>query len=73
MSELLKKRNILLTSIILICSLSVQNIQAQDSTAVNKLSSYIRNFPVFAEAYPQEKVYLHFDNTAYFLGETIWF
>ena len=22
--------------------------------------------------YPQEKVYLHLDNTAYFLGETIW-
>ena len=22
---------------------------------------------------PQEKVYLHFDNTAYFQGETIWF
>ena len=23
--------------------------------------------------YPQEKVYLHFDNTGYFIGETIWF
>lgn len=23
--------------------------------------------------YPQEKVYLHFDNTMYFLGDTIWF
>lgn len=25
------------------------------------------------ETLPPEKVYLHFDNTAYFLGETIWF
>ena len=24
-------------------------------------------------ALPQERVYLHFDNTAYYLGETIWF
>ena len=28
---------------------------------------------LFNEIYPQEKVYLHFDNTAYFSGETIWF
>lgn len=27
----------------------------------------------FNMLYPQEKVYLHFDNTAYFSGETIWF
>ncbi|MBR0452477.1 MAG: hypothetical protein IIX29_00855, partial [Bacteroidales bacterium] len=27
----------------------------------------------FNRMYPQEKVYLHFDNTAYFLEETIWF
>ena len=23
--------------------------------------------------FPQERVYLHFDNTAYYLGETMWF
>ena len=27
----------------------------------------------FNRLYPQEKVYLHFDNTGYFIGETIWF
>lgn len=27
----------------------------------------------FNRLYPQEKVFLHFDNTAYFSGETIWF
>ena len=31
------------------------------------------NIHQFNLAYPQEKVYLHFDNTAYFSGETIWF
>ncbi|MBR6805232.1 MAG: hypothetical protein IKM47_01760, partial [Bacteroidaceae bacterium] len=25
------------------------------------------------QLFPQERVYLHFDNTAYYLGETIWF
>ena len=27
----------------------------------------------FGKAIPQEKVYLHMDNTCYFLGDTIWF
>ncbi len=27
----------------------------------------------FAEAIPQEKVYIHMDNTSYMLGDTIWF
>ena len=27
----------------------------------------------FNMLYPQEKVYLHFDNTSYFSGETMWF
>ena len=25
------------------------------------------------QLFPQERVYLHFDNTAYYLGETMWF
>ncbi len=28
---------------------------------------------LFNKSLPQEKVYLHFDNTGYFKGETIWF
>ena len=27
----------------------------------------------FGEAIPQEKVFIHMDNTSYFLGDTIWF
>ncbi|MCQ2111967.1 MAG: hypothetical protein MJY95_01345, partial [Bacteroidaceae bacterium] len=27
----------------------------------------------FNEVLPQENVYLHFDNTGYFMGETIWY
>ncbi len=27
----------------------------------------------FGKAYPQEKIFVHTDNTSYFLGDTIWF
>lgn len=47
---------------------------AQTNTnAVEKLQSYIDNIHVFNRLYPQEKVYIHIDNTGYYLGETIWF
>src|ERR1035437_260620 len=37
---------------------------------INKITRQIQSF---SDEYPQEKVYLHFDNTSYYLGETIWF
>jgi len=37
---------------------------------INKITRLIQSF---SDEYPQEKVYLHFDNTSYYLGETIWF
>ncbi|MDR0427933.1 MAG: hypothetical protein LBH12_04945 [Dysgonamonadaceae bacterium] len=44
-----------------------------DSSAIERLKQFVRNIQQFHSYYPQEKVYLHFDNTGYFLGETIWF
>ncbi len=38
-----------------------------------KLMEYINKINSFNNLYPQEKVYLHFDNTGYFKGEAIWF
>ena len=35
--------------------------------------SYMKRAMMFSQTMPQEKVYLHFDNTGYFKGETIWF
>lgn len=32
-----------------------------------------KNFSRFAASYPQERVYLHFDNTSYYKGERIWY
>ena len=33
----------------------------------------IQNISHYAAMHPAEKVYLHFDNTSYYLGETIWY
>ncbi|MBQ9202073.1 MAG: hypothetical protein IJ154_06880 [Bacteroidales bacterium] len=41
--------------------------------AYNSIRSFVSHIETFNRILPQEKVYLHFDNTSYFLGETIWF
>ena len=33
----------------------------------------VNRINLFNRYLPQEKVYLHFDNTAYFVGEKMWF
>ena len=45
--------------------------ESLDST--NALMRFAGNIHQFNNIFPQEKVYLEFDNTAYFQGETIWF
>ena len=44
-----------------------------DTSAADLLMQYAGNIHQFNQLYPQEKVYLEFDNTAYFQGEAIWF
>ena len=39
----------------------------------DSLRKFVRDIDAFNQAFPQEKVYLHFDNTGYFQGETMWF
>ena len=34
---------------------------------------YMNQAQTFANSYPREKAYLHFDNTSYYVGDTIWF
>lgn len=46
---------------------------AQDNSELIGVLSYMKRAMNFAQTMPQEKVYLHFDNTGYFKGETIWF
>lgn len=47
------------------------SVGIQENTA--KIIDYLRKARVFNLYNPQEKVYLHFDNTGYFKGETIRF
>ena len=51
---------------------SLQAIHAQ-GTPFQALLSYVQNVYQFSQICQQEKVYLHFDNTAYFQGDIIWF
>lgn len=43
------------------------------STNVRSLPGYVKAINRFNQLNPQEKVYLHFDNTGYYWGDTIWF
>ncbi|MBR3757006.1 MAG: hypothetical protein IKK62_01060 [Bacteroidaceae bacterium] len=42
-------------------------------TSQYRLQEFMHNIRSFNRLYPQEKVWLHCDNTAYFQGDTIWF
>ena len=46
-----------------------QTVCGQQKSVINT----IRYATAFSQLYPQEKAYLHFDNTGYFKGETIWY
>lgn len=39
----------------------------------NSLARFVRNIETYNRMFPREQVYLHFDNTGYFMGEDIWF
>jgi hypothetical protein len=44
-----------------------------ETTSIRSISDLTANVSEFGKLHPQEKVYLHFDNTAYYLGENLWF
>ena len=50
---------------------NAQNVNYADS--VNAINKVLGNVSRFSLLRPQEKVYMHFDNTGYFKGETIRF
>ena len=43
------------------------------SASVDSLMKFAGNIHQFNSLFPQEKVYIQFDNTSYYTGETIWF
>ncbi len=52
---------------------TVQAQQPSMSPQTDSLAQFVRNIVTYNNMFTQEKVYLHFDNTGYFMGETIWF
>lgn len=58
-----------LNAIFILCSSS----PAQNSTDVPGIDTLASRVKLFGETLPQEKVYLHIDNTCYFVGDTIWY
>lgn len=59
-----------LTLLLLLCGI---HVMSQPQAYKQQLEGIIDQIDNFNHLYPQEKVYLHFDNTGYFLGERIWF
>lgn len=52
---------------------AAQHPQSIDKDSDTRLTTMIDRLTRFGQNIPQEKVYLHMDNTCYFLGDTIWF
>ena len=49
------------------------NAQPTSTNSYANIVRFLQNAMNFNVAVPQEKVYLHFDNTGYFANETMWF
>ncbi len=47
--------------------------KAQQGEEAKSVLAYMQRAMNFSKVVPQEKVYLHFDNTGYFENETMWF
>ena len=48
-------------------------LSAQVDSSILAMADWVKAYNRFGKYNPQEKVYLHFDNTGYYLGETMWF
>lgn len=67
------KKIIFLFVLSLILPLTSTYSQERASQGERSVINTIAHVARFSQLFPQEKVYLHFDNTGYFMGETIWY
>src|ERR1035437_1890586 len=59
---------------LLFLTLCMIRVTAQNNDSIiNKLTQYVSIVDQFSKNLPQEKVYLHFDNSTYYQGDDIWF
>ena len=64
------KRNIVL---LLLLSFDIVGAEASPLSPSVSLKRFVKSISAYNYMFPREQVYLHFDNTGYFMGETIWF
>ena len=73
----LHKIKTLITTLMAICCVCTSANAQQSSNTLSpqtdSLAQFVRNIVTYNSMFSQEKVYLHFDNTGYFMGETIWY
>ena len=62
------KRQLTMLAMMLLALLQARAID-NDSLLLSRQENYER----FSKAFPQERVYVHFDNTSYYKGEQIWY
>ena len=56
-----------------VCGLLAMTARGENPPAKVIFEQYMNQAQTFADNYPREKAYLHFDNTSYYVGDTIWF
>ena len=66
---MISKRILLFVFILVSCL----KLEAQNQEAIKKLAILANKYNTFSKRYVQERVYLHMDNSTYFLGDTLWF
>jgi len=68
-----KYQNSTFTCFILLLLLNLQAFGQDINSETSQITGFVQALNNFSEALPQEKVYLHFDNTSYYQGDPIWF
>lgn len=65
------KKRILVISVL--CTLLTVYVSGEVPPAKVVFQQDMNQAQTFANNFPREKAYLHFDNTSYYVGDTIWF
>lgn len=60
-------------NILLLVMLAISCLVPQDVCAQNKLQSMASRLKAFGEKLPQEQIFVHLDNSSYYLGDTIFY
>lgn len=70
----MKKISLIVFFAILCLAIKAQNNTISlGSNADSRLTAMVERLTRFGQNIPQEKVYVHMDNTCYFVGDTIWY